>query len=416
MYRRNIEAALLAALRDTPVVLVKGARQAGKSTLVRTQLAGEHPARYLTLDDAAVLAAAAHDPEAFIDSLAGPVVIDEVQRVPELFLAIKAAVDRERRPGRFLLTGSADVLLLPRVADALVGRLEPLTLWPLSQGEIEGTRETFIDDLFAPRLRGFAAASEGRSELLHRLVRGGFPEAVTRTNEDRRRAWFASYLTTILQRDIRDLAQIEGLTALPRLLALLAARCGGLLNVSELSRTSGLPNTTLRRYLVLFETAFLVQLLPAWSAGLESRLVKSPRLHLCDSGLACHLMGTDLQRLQGTPDLVGPLLETFVTNELRKQSGWSRTRVSLYHFRTHAGREVDLVLESDAGNVVGIEVKASSSLGASDLQGLRALQEAAGSRFLRGVVLYGGREPVAFASNLHALPLETLWGSGGTRT
>jgi len=409
MHRRNVETSLLAALSDTPVVLLKGARQAGKSTLVRDLLAERHSATYLTLDDAAVLSAASADPAGFIDGLGGSVVIDEVQRVPELFLAIKAAVDRDRRPGRFLLTGSADVMLLPRVADALVGRVEPLTLWPLSQGELAGMRETFVDAVLSPALDVSSPASEGRLDLLDRIVSGGFPEAVARKSEARRRAWFGSYLTTVLQRDVRDLAQIEGLTALPRLLSLVAARSGSLLNASELSRTSGLPNTTLRRYLVLFETAFLVHLLPAWAAGLESRLVKSPRVHLCDSGLACHLMGVDPQRLRDDPNLVVPLLEGFVTMELRKQSGWSRAHVSLYHFRTHAGQEVDLVMESDDGAVVGIEVKAASTVGARDFKGLRALQEVAGARFRRGIVLYGGRQLIPYAPNLHAVPLESLW-------
>lgn len=414
MYRRNIRVPLLAALSDSPVVLLEGARQTGKSTLACALAAGEHPARYVTLDDAVMLAAAGHDAAGFVAGFEGPVVIDEVQRVPELFLAIKASVDRDRRPGRFLLTGSADVLLLPKVADSLAGRMELLTLWPLSQGEIAGVEDSFVDAVFASRLPKVFGGGIARSELVERLVHGGYPEALRRAHPSRRRAWFASYVTTVLQRDIRNLAHIEGLTALPRLLSLLATRCGSLLNTSELSRTSGLPNTTLKRYLALFETAFLVHLLPAWAAGLESRLVKSPRLFLCDTGLACHLMGLQPRRLDDAPNLLGPLLENFVLMELRKQCGWSDIGVSLYHYRTHTGQEVDVVLESGEGRVVGLEVKASTSLGAGDLKGLKALQEVAGSRFLRGIVLYGGSEPVAFGSNLYAWPWDALWRVGAS--
>ncbi len=411
MIRRHILPALRSALSDTPVVLINGARQTGKTTLVRWLCERERPARYLTLDDAATLAAARADPSGFIAGLEGPVVLDEVQGAPALFPAIKIAVDRRRIPGRFLLTGSANVLTLPRLSESLAGRMEILTLWPLSQGEMEGMREGFVDALFAKEVPAVGGKAAGRADLLRRLVRGGYPEVRTREVE-RRSAWFASYVTTILQRDIRDLAQIEGLTAMPRLLSLLAARTMSLLNVAELSRSSGMPQTTLKRYLSLLETTFLVHLIPAWSSNLSKRLIKTPRLAFGDTGLAAHLIGASEQRLHDEPDRIGPLLENFVAAELHKQLLWSWTRASLHHFRTLAGQEVDLILEDDAGKLVGIEVKASATVARADFRGLEALRDATGKRFHRGALLYAGTEGLPFGPNLYALPLASLWRLG----
>jgi predicted AAA+ superfamily ATPase len=406
MVERHLQPSIVEALADTPVVFLNGARQTGKSYLVHFLATGVHPARYFTLDDLSVLAAARNDPTGFLAGLEGPLVLDEVQRAPELFLAIKAAVDRDRSPGRFLLTGSADILLLPELADSLAGRMEILTLWPFSQGEIEGQEEGFADALFADELPALAPSTpQSRNQLIARIVRGGYPEIANRPDRSRQRAFFDAYITTLLQRDIRDLANIEGLTAMPRLLSLLAARATGLVNFAELSRTSALPQSTLKRYLSLFETTFLVQLLPAWSSNRGKRLVKAPKLLLNDTGLLAHLLGINAE----LPEQAGPLLENFVAMELRKQSAWARTRIQLFHFRTHAGREVDLVLEDDTGRVVGIETKASATIRADDFKGLHALAEQAGDRFHRGVVLYGGTDCVPFGPRLHALPVEDIW-------
>lgn len=410
MRRRHLSGPLLRALADTPVVLVNGARQVGKTTLVRTLPAR----RYLNLDDATVLAAARADPAGFIGGLEGPVTLDEVQKAPELFPAIKAAVDRARRPGRFLLTGSTDVLLLPRLSESLAGRMEVLTLWPFSQGELGGSREGFLDALFARRLPGLPSAELPRPELIERVTRGGFPEAQRRRSWARRAAWFGSYLTAVIQRDVRDLAQIDGLSVLPRLLGLLAARSSATLNGADLSREAALPQTTLHRYLGLLTATFLLRAVPAWSTNRAKRLVKSPRVHLCDTGLVCHLLDLAPGRLAREPQWLGPLLETFVTLELQKQLAWSRTRPALFHFRTQAGREVDLLLEDARGRIVGLEIKAGETLRGEDFRGLRALGDAAGARFLRGVVLYGGAEPVAFGPRLLALPIEALWRLGAT--
>lgn len=409
MIRRNLTPFLQAALLDTPIVLLTGARQTGKSTLVRDIAATTHPARYLTFDDAGVLSAARADPAGFLAGMGGAVVLDEVQRAPDLFLALKAEVDRDRRPGRFLLTGSANILLLPRLADTLVGRMEILTLWPLSQGEIEGRIEGFIDALFSDALSSFTPSLESWTALLDRLLIGGYPEVLTRATEARRAAWFNAYVTTLLQRDVRDLAQIEGLTSVPRLLTLLATRASALLNFSELSRSSTMPQSTLKRYLALLETTFLLCPLPAWSSNIGKRLVKAPKMVLSDTGLVAALSVVGKERLLVDRGLVGPLLENFVVMELRKQAVWSRTRPQVFHFRTQAGQEVDVVLEDGAGRLVGIEVKASATISTHDFKGLRALAETAGARFHRGVVLYAGTEPLPFGPQFHALPVSALW-------
>jgi predicted AAA+ superfamily ATPase len=377
--------------------------------LARHLASREHPSRYLTLDDAVVLSAAGHDAAGFLAELKGPVILDEAQRAPELFLAIKAQVDRSPQPGRFLLTGSADVLLLPQVSEALAGRMEILTLWPFSQAEISGTPANFLDALLAGSLHPFADPAEDGPGLRARLLLGGYPSVLSRSTPERRRAWFGAYITSILQRDVRDLAHIEGLTALPRLLSLLAARSCSLLNFAELSRSTAIPQSTLKRYFTLLETTFLVQLLPAWSSNLGKRLVKSPKVLLNDTGLSAYLLGLSEERLETDPALMGALLENFVAMEVRKQMGWSQTHLQAFHFRLQAGPEVDLVLEDAAGNIVGIEVKAKATVTARDFSGLQTLAEVTGRRFRRGVVLYTGSTSVSFSPNLHALPVNALW-------
>ena len=295
MYTRALRKQAYAALADTPVVFLHGARQTGKTTLANALISDEFPAHYLTLDDASLFAAASQDPAGFLNGLETPVILDEVQLVPELFRAIKAEVDRNRHPGRFLLTGSAHLLVLPRLADSLAGRMESMQLRPLSQGEIEGHEEQAVDLLFgdAALPSGDLDFELGDDDLQERAARGGFPEALGRTNPSRRRAWFESYLTTILQRDVRDLSNIAGLADLPKLLRLLAARATTLQNASQLSQASGIATTTLKRYLGLLEGTFLIERIPAWSANLSKRLVRSPKIALLDTGLLCHLLGLD---------------------------------------------------------------------------------------------------------------------------
>jgi len=344
-----------------------------------------------------------------VAAAAGLMVIDEVQLVPELFSAIKRVVDRDGRPGRFLLTGSANVFMLPRVSESLAGRMQVINLHPLTQTEIGDTGHNLPDALFADGVWAQREVPTWRVELARRIVTGGFPEVLGRADAPRRSAWFAAYLASLLQRDVRDIANIEGLRELPRLLSLLAARASSLFNASELSRSAGIADTTLRRYVALLEATFILQPLPAWSNNLGKRLVKAPKVHLLDTGLVAHLRGLiDAQALIASEGF-GALLEAFVVQEVRRQLGWSRVRATAWHFRTATGREVDLVLERGDGSVVGIEVKASASVGQADCAGLRALAEAAGQRFVRGVVLYGGDRLLPLGERFWAVPLGVLW-------
>lgn len=408
LYERHLTPALEAALDDTPVVLVVGPRQAGKTTLCRL-VAERRGARLLSLDEAATLAAASADPAGFVAALEAPVVLDEIQKAPALLPAIKLAVDRRRDAGRFLLTGSADVLALPRVSESLAGRMEVLTLWPLSQGEIRGSTEGFIAAMFADHAPVGAGPGETRADLIDLALRGSYPEVLRRRDSGRRRAWFRSYITTILQRDVRDIAQIGGVAELPRLLSVLAARSSSLVNIAELSRTLGLPHTTLTRYVALLESAFLVRRIPAWAGSRARRAIKTPRLLIPDTGLLGHLAGLTVSRLSEDSTAVGPLFESLIASELLKQLAWNAMHAELFHFRTHAGREVDLVLEGDDGRIVGLEVKAAATVGSPDLKGLEALREVAGKRFHRGIVLYTGRETLPFGARIWALPLSAVW-------
>ena len=411
MIRRHVTDQLLHALEDTPAVLINGARQTGKSTLVQSGELTRRDRQYLTFDDPGVLAAARRDPNGFIAGLNTPVTLDEVQQAPALFPAIKMAIDRKREPGLFLLTGSANVMLLPKLSESLAGRMELLTLWPFSQGEINGVKEGFVDTLFTeqPAWSSSKGARLQRDELFERVLAGGYPSALARHAGARRKAWFQSYLATVLQRDVRDLANIADLTAVPRLLSVVAARAGGLLNFADLSRTVGLPQTTLKRYFALLEATFLVQLLRPWSSNLGQRLIQTPKVYLGDTGFLAHLLGLTVERLRVDGTLAGGVLENLVLMELRKQSAWSETQPELYFWRTASGQEVDIVLEDSAGRLVGIEIKAGATLGGADVRGLQAMAGAAGKRWVRGVVLYTGAEVVPFAANLHGLPMSQLW-------
>ena len=411
MLRRHLIGRLLDGLADTPAVLVNGARQTGKSTLVQSaELAGQNR-HYLTFDDPGILAAAKRDPNGFVAGLNMPVTLDEVQHVPEIFPVIKAAIDRKRQPGRFLLTGSANVMLLPELSESLAGRMEVLTLWPFSQGEIHGVQGTFVDTLFSHKPVGWAGktATVRRDELLEIVLAGGYPLALARQSATRRDTWFQSYVMTMLQRNIRDLADIADVTAVPRLLSVVAARAGGLLNFADLSRSVALPQTTLKRYFALLEATFLVQLLRHWARNLGKRVIQTPKVYLNDTGLLAYLLGATVDRLKTEGNLAGTALENFVLMELRKQSTWSATQPELFYWRTASGQEVDVVLEDRTGRVVGVEVKAAATPSGNDVRGLQALATAAGKHWGRGVVLYTGTEVIPFSANLHGVPFSRLW-------
>jgi hypothetical protein len=335
------------------------------------------------------------------------VIIDEIQRAPELFLPIKASVDRNRVPGRFFLTGSADVMLLPAVADSLAGRIEIHTLWPLSQGEIFGVRESFIDRVFTDKTIEVGKRVE-LPALIAAMNTGGYPDILRRDNADRRKHWFDSYVTTLIERDVRDLRNIEQLTAMPKLIDLLASRSGGLLSYADIARSAELKVTTVKAYMSLLNLLFLVIQVRPWFGNLGKRLVKSPKVYLNDTGLLCHLLGIDGDAMARDGVLLGLIFENFVAMELTKQISWSDKRPRLYHFRTENGEEVDFVLESRDGKLVGIECKLNPSAKTAS-SGLRILKELTGKRFTKGIVLHAGEHMFGVDKDILAVPVSALW-------
>jgi len=400
---------------DTPVVVVVGPRQCGKSTLAEL-VAGERGARQVTLDDAGPRAAANADPTGFVEALELPVVIDEFQKAVELLPAIKSRVDRarsgpRRAAGMFLLTGSANVWASLRVSESLAGRAERLQLWPLSQGEILGRRETFIDAVLAGRVTQIVGAPAGRRAVSRALITGGYPEMLARGDPQRRARWLENYVQMILERDVRDLAaRVQQLDELPRLLGAAAARVSGLLEISGLARDTKLKRDTASRYLTLLELLFLLRRAPAWSRNLGQRLIKAPKLWFPDSGLASVLVGYDERRFESDETtLAGALFENFVASELTKQATWCDADVRLYHLRTAGGSEVDLVIEARDGTIAGVESKLTASVRARDFNGLRHLRDRLGGRFGAGVVVHTGPDTLPFGDRLWAVPVSALW-------
>ncbi|RJO78849.1 ATP-binding protein [Nocardia panacis] len=397
-----------AALGDTRVVLVNGARQCGKSTLVRL-VAKSCEAEWRDLDTAYMRQAALADPDGFVD-FPRPMIIDEIQRAPELLLSIKARVDIDPRPGQYLLTGSARVLGLRSLPDTLVGRMETIELWPFSQGEIDGAPDRFIDAAFAYGDRLHHNSMVSRTEYADRLIRGGFPEAIARTTDRRRRVFFDSYVGDLIARDVQQLSEIERTAQMRDLVRMLAARSGGLLSIPTLSNELGLAASTVKRYLALLEEVFLVKRIPAWSRNVSNRVTTSPKLAFVDSGIAAHQLGADTRSLLRPTGQFGPLLEGFVLMELARQLTWSDEDAELFHYRTRDQVEVDAVLENRPGEVVGIEVKAASSVGANDFRGLRHLAERLGESFRVGIVLHTGAQTLRFGPKMLAVPVSALWG------
>lgn len=406
-FPRYLAARLREALADTPAVLIHGPRQSGKTTLART--VGEPRGyRYVSFDDQAVREAARRDPVGFLDGLPRRTILDEVQRVPELFTSIKSAIDERRTAGRFILTGSANVLLVPRLADSLAGRIGILRLHPLAQCELQARRPGFIDRLFRGRF-GTRLADRLGVDLAERIVSGGYPAALARRAPTRRRAWYRDLVETQIQRDVRDVARIHSLDALPRLLALAATHTAQLLNVSDLAAPFQMSRQTIHDYVTVLERVFLVDRLLPWHSNRLSRLVKSAKLHMGDTGVACALLGIDAVALARERDRLGPLLETFVLQELRRQASWHPDPIDFFHYRDRDGFEVDVVLERGSTAVAGIEVKAAASVNEADFRGLRKLRDAAGQRFAAGVVLYDGTATTPFGDDLFAVPVRRLW-------
>ena len=407
LYSRAIEPRIAEAQLDTPVILLAGPRQAGKTTLVR-KIAEQQALQYLTMDDELTLLSARKDPVGMIRRL-DKAVIDEIQRAPQLLLAIKKSVDEDRRPGRFLLTGSANLMALPTVADSLAGRMETLSLLPLSQSEIESQSANWIDYAFAGHIIAAEKPVIG-DELVERVLRGGYPEAVSRSSAKRRHAWAEQYIDALIQRDVRDISNIDKLDKLPRFLNALAQTAGQMCNYSQLGSQVGLDGKTASRYIGIFEQMYLLKRIDVWARNRLSRVVKTPKLQFMDAGLLCTLLGLSHGEIQKDRTRFGNALETFVFGELLKHTTTSDGHYRLMYYRDADKYEVDFVIENTAGNLVGIEVKASATVKEKDLRGLKKLASLAGDQFKMGVLLYDGTEILSLGDGIWAAPLSSLWG------
>lgn len=404
LYPRHLDALVRESLSDTPAVLVNGPRQCGKTTLVR-QYEGEMA--YFSLDDPALLAAVQADPLGFVKRL-DRAIIDEVQRAPQLLVALKLAIDSDRRPGRFLLTGSANLLALPQIADSLAGRIDIHTLLPLSHSELARRSNEFLAQARAQDWATSTVKPDQLWDMDQEVLAGGYPEMRQRLTAARRQAWARAYLTTLVERDIQDIAQIDQLSQVPHLLSIVAHLSGQLLNLSQIGGQIGLNSKTVDKYLGILEKLFLVRRLPAWSRNELSRLIKAPKIHFLDAGLQ-----STLTRL--TPELTltqrtrfGATLETWVYAELLKLLSITPETWFLSHYRDKDQVEVDFVLESASRELIGVEVKAAASVQASDFKGLRKLREVAGRQFVTGIVLYDGQHALSFGDGFWAVPLDQL--------
>jgi hypothetical protein len=415
MYPRYATQNVKEALTDTPVVFVMGPRQVGKTTLVKSLINDEW--EYITLDDQAQLEIAKADPVGFIRNLPPKqIVLDEVQRLPELFVSIKQSVDENRQPGRFLLTGSANALLLPRLSDSLAGRMESVRLTPLSECEIQDSTQYLFQDQPATFLSKMlsqealqAKQTRLRDHLLQRIVTGCYPEPLQRSNERCSTAWYQQYINTLIQRDIQDLTNIDHPELMTKLLKLTAFYAGKLINISDLSNKIGLDRPTIKKYLALLEQLFLVEQLPAWHSNEYKRLIKTPKMHSIDTGMMCAIRGLTKERLIQHPADFGLLLESFVYNELRKQATWLDEPLHFFHYRDKDKVEVDIIIENGVGDCFAVEVKAAATLNAKDFAGLKRFKNITGERFKLGILLYDGDHTTAFGDKLFAVPIGALW-------
>ncbi len=405
-YDRKVAPKIAEALEDTRVVLISGPRQAGKTTLARRFVADDRP--YLTLDDVGTLAAARSDPIGFVRGL-DRAIIDEIQRAPDLMLAIKESVDVDTRPGRFLITGSANLATVPAIANSLAGRMAVISLFPLAQAEIVRAPGEFLLRVFSDESFAVGGRPDNGRDLIEIVLQGGYPEVLRRKSAGRRRAWLDDYISLILDRDVRDIANIDQLDRLPRLLSVLGEHAGQLTNNSSFGSALAISSVTAQKYIGILERLYLLKLVSPWSTNNLSRLIKTPKVHFVDSGLLAAVRDDDEERLQRDRGRFGPLLESFVVSEILKIAAWTDLRLSFSHYRTKDQDEVDLVIEDRRGRIVGIEVKASATVRPSDIKGLRQLKAATGDRFLRGLVLHDHDRITPFEENISAVPLSTLW-------
>ncbi|MGF6175484.1 ATP-binding protein [Ensifer sp. 4252] len=404
LYPRLAEQRINDAMLDTRVVLIVGPRQSGKTTLAKKMASAEM--EYYTLDNATTLEAARQDPVGFVRGM-NRAIVDEIQRAPELLLAIKESVDTDQRPGRFLLTGSANLMTLPRVADSLAGRMEVVRLLPLAQSEIRAGGGDFLRDAFRNDVK--AGDSIVGDDLMAAVLAGGYPEALGRKTLTRRQDWYADYVQAIVQRDVRDIAQVEQIAQMPRLLRILAEHSGQLVNYSGIGAAIGMNHITTQKYVGIFESLFLARTVQPWFSNTLKRLTKTPKVHFLDSGLLASLRDLSLDRLRAERGHFGPLLETFVFAEILKLASGAEERFEFSHFRDKEQNEVDIIIEDRRGRIVGIEVKAAATVSSTDFSGLRILAEAVGEKFVSGIVLYDHEKVIPFGERLYAVPFSALW-------
>ena len=406
MYSRLAEKRVHAALATTRVALLIGPRQSGKTTLA--QRVSSKDMRYMSLDDPTVLSSAEIDPVGFVRSL-DKAVIDEIQRAPQLLMALKTSVDADPRPGRFLLTGSANLMTVPRVSESLAGRMSMIRLFPLAQAELRERTPTFLDLAFSGETLLDCEETVLGDDLVEIVLKGGYPEPLTRETSVEREIWHEDYIEAIVQRDIREIAQIGLLNAIPPLLRALAESSGQLINFSRIGSLLNMNHVTTREYITHLASLFLVSIVPPWHGNVLKRLVKTPKLHFIDSGLLATLRYLNIDRIRVDRSPLGPILESFVYSELLKLAYTSTNRFRFSHFRDKEKNEVDLVVEDRSGRIVGIEVKAGSTVTSADFGGLRRLQSDVGDRFVAGFVMYDHERPVPFGDKLSAVPLSLLW-------
>lgn len=364
---------------------------------------------YITLDDLNQLKSASQDPIGFIQNLSAEhIIIDEIQRAPELFLPLKQFVDETRTPGKFLVTGSADALALPQLSDSLAGRMEVISLLPLAACEISGCESTFFENI----LNGEVPTTNilrVRKILIERIINGGFPSAIARESEIRRSAWYVQYINSIIEKDVKDLGHIENIDVMRKLVGLLAHRVGQLVNITELAGKLAISRQTITRYQKLLEQIFIFNTIPAWHLNDGKRVIKSPKLHIVDTGLLCALKRININKLSKNLQLFGSLLESYVLNELKRLATWFPEPLYFYHYRDKDKVEVDIVIETISGEVIGIEVKATATLHNSDFRGLKRLQQLAGDKFLMGLLLYDGDHKNIQGENIYSIPIGAIW-------
>ncbi len=404
---RHAEEPIRTALTDTRIVAIVGPRQSGKTTLAQ-RIARDENRPFITLDDVQFRQFARNDPLGLVRGLPFA-AFDEVQRAPELILALKKRVDENPRPGSYLITGSVDLFKGSMSPDSLAGRVETVELLPFSQAEIAATGPSrFLECAFSGDFPAFAARGV-TDDLIERLVAGGFPEALSRPVPARRRAWFRAYARSLAERDVSDIAAVTKLDEMVRLIDHAAVSGGQLLNMSQLGTRLGVDSKTVDRWLVLLEHMFVVRRVRAWRRSGLKRLVKAPKLHFLDSGLLAALRRTGAAEIVQDRQSLGPLLECFVFAELAKAVALSGETATISHYRDKDGVEVDLVLERSPGTLVGIEVKAGATLRPPDFRGLERLREAAGERFVCGIVLHDGEHVQRAGSGLFGMPVSMLW-------